>query len=54
MDEVKILQIKQSVFANNDQQAELLRRELKEKGVFFAQFDVIPRFWKNDHAHAHH
>ena len=31
MDEVRILEIKQSVFANNDQRAELLRRELKEK-----------------------
>ena len=54
MDEVKILQIKQSVFANNDQQAELLRRELKEKGVFLLNLMSSPRFWKNDHAHAHH
>ena len=34
MDEVRILEIKQSVFANNDQRAELLRRELKEKTIF--------------------
>ena len=34
MDEVRILEIKQSVFANNDQRAELLRRELKEKRIF--------------------
>ncbi len=34
MDEVKILEIKQSVFKNNDNRAELLRKELKEKGVF--------------------
>ena len=34
MDEVKILEIKQSVFKNNDNRAELLRKELKQKGVF--------------------
>ena len=34
MDEVRILEIKQSVFKNNDEQADKLRRELKEKGVF--------------------
>ncbi|MEZ3507064.1 MAG: hydrogenase nickel incorporation protein HypB [Lachnospiraceae bacterium] len=31
MKEVRILEIKQSVFADNDRQAELLRQELKEK-----------------------
>ena len=31
MNEVRILEIKQSVFADNDRQAELLRQELKEK-----------------------
>ena len=31
MDEVRILEIKQSVFANNDQRDELLRRGLKGK-----------------------
>ena len=34
METVKILQIKQSVFANNDAQANQLRRELKEKGIY--------------------
>ena len=42
VDEVKILQIKQSVFANNDQQAELLRRELKEKGIFLLNLMSSP------------
>lgn len=42
MDEVKILQIKQSVFANNDQQAALLRRELKEKGIFLLNLMSSP------------
>ena len=31
---VKVYEIKQSVFADNDHQAELLRDELKEKGIF--------------------
>ncbi len=42
MDEVKILEIKQSVFANNDQQAELLRKELKEKKIFLLNLMSSP------------
>ena len=34
MEKVRILEIKESVFANNDAQAEKLRGELKEKGVY--------------------
>ncbi len=34
MEKVKVLQIKQSVFANNDAQADRLRAELKEKGIY--------------------
>lgn len=34
MDEVKILEIKQSVFKNNDDEAAALRKSLKERGVF--------------------
>ena len=42
MDEVKILQIKQSVFASNDQQAALLRGKLKEKGIFLLNLMSSP------------
>ena len=42
MDEVKILEIKQSVFKNNDNRAELLRKELKEKGVFLLNLMSSP------------
>ena len=42
MDEVRILQIKESVFANNDQQAELLRKELKRKGIFLLNLMSSP------------
>lgn len=42
MREVKILEIKQSVFADNDRQAELLRSELKEKGVFLLNLMSSP------------
>lgn len=42
MKEVRILEIKQSVFADNDRQAELLRRELKEKGVFLLNLMSSP------------
>lgn len=42
MDEVRILEIKQSVFKNNDEQAAKLRRELKEKGVFLLNLMSSP------------
>lgn len=42
MDEVKILEIKQSVFKNNDDRAELLRQSLKEKGVFLLNLMSSP------------
>ena len=42
METVKILQIKQSVFANNDAQADQLRRELKEKGIYLLNLMSSP------------
>lgn len=42
MREVRVLEIKQSVFADNDRQAEELRQELKEKGVFLLNFMSSP------------
>ena len=42
MKEVRILEIKQSVFADNDRQAELLRKELKEKKVFLLNLMSSP------------
>ncbi|MCR4634043.1 MAG: hydrogenase nickel incorporation protein HypB [Erysipelotrichaceae bacterium] len=34
MDEVRIIEVKQSVFASNERRADLLRKQLKEKKVF--------------------
>lgn len=42
MKEVRVLEIKQSVFADNDKQAEKLRQELKEKGVFLLNLMSSP------------
>lgn len=42
MDEVRILEIKQSVFQNNDEQADKLRHELKEKGIFLLNLMASP------------
>lgn len=42
METVKILQIKQSVFANNDAQANQLRRELKQKGIYLLNLMSSP------------
>lgn len=42
MKEVRVLEIKQSVFADNDKQAEQLRQELKEKKVFLLNLMSSP------------
>ena len=42
MEKVRILEIKQSVFANNDAQADLFRRELKEKGIYLLNLMSSP------------
>ena len=42
MKEVRILEIKQSVYADNDKQAQALRQELKEKGVFLLNLMSSP------------
>lgn len=42
MKEVRVLEIKQSVFADNDMQADKLRQELKEKGVFLLNLMSSP------------
>ena len=34
MDSVRIIEIKQSVFADNDREADRVRTELKRKGTF--------------------
>ncbi|MGN0660013.1 MAG: hydrogenase nickel incorporation protein HypB [Emergencia sp.] len=42
MKEYKVLEIKKSVFADNDARADLLRKELKEKGVFLLNLMSSP------------
>lgn len=42
MDKVRVIEIKQSVFKNNDEQAEKLRGELKTKGVFLLNLMSSP------------
>lgn len=42
MEKVKILEIKQSVFANNDAQASALREELKRKGIYLLNLMSSP------------
>ena len=42
MKEVRILEIKESVFADNDRQADKLRRELKGQGVFLMNLMSSP------------
>lgn len=42
MDEVRIIEIKKSVFEGNDSDANALRRELKEKGVFLLNLMSSP------------
>lgn len=42
MKQVRTLEIKQTVFADNDRQAELLRKELKQKGIFLLNLMSSP------------
>ena len=42
MEKVRVLEIKQSVFASNDAQADLLRAELKEKGIYLLNLMSSP------------
>lgn len=42
MGDIRVLEIKESVFADNDRRAELLRKELKEKGVFLLNLMSSP------------
>ena len=42
MSEYKVIEIKQSIFADNDRDAEKLREELKEKGIFLLNLMSSP------------
>ena len=42
LEQVRILEVKQSVFANNDAQADQLRSELKEKGIYLLNLMSSP------------
>ena len=42
MDPVKVIEIKKSIFANNDEDAALLRKELKAQGVFLLNLMSSP------------
>jgi hydrogenase nickel incorporation protein HypB len=42
MDEVKVIEIKKSVFEDNDRDADALRKELKTKGVFLLNLMSAP------------
>lgn len=42
MDTVRIIEVKQSVFASNDERADLLRKELKEKKIFLLNLMSSP------------
>ena len=41
MENVKILEVKQSIFASNDEQAAALRANLKEKKIFFMRKKIL-------------
>ncbi|MBQ2107906.1 MAG: hydrogenase accessory protein HypB, partial [Bacteroidales bacterium] len=42
MDKVKVIEIKKSVFADNDRDADSLRSELKSKGVYLLNLMSSP------------
>ena len=42
MDEVRVIEIKKSVFADNDEDAGKLRKELKDRGVYLLNLMSAP------------
>ena len=46
MDKVKVIEIKKSVFAENDKDADALRAELKAKGVYLLNLMSPSRCWR--------
>ena len=49
MDHVRIIEVKQSVFADNDKRAAQLRQELKGRGVFLLNLMSSPRLGQDHH-----
>ena len=43
MDSYRVIEVKQSVFADNDADAELLRQELKKQGTFLLVADIYQK-----------
>ena len=41
MKDVRVIEVKKSVFESNDERAALLRKDLKDKGVFLLKSYVI-------------
>ena len=52
MDNVKILEVKQSIFASNDEQAAQLRQRLKEKKIFLLNLMSAPGSGKTTTLHS--
>ena len=42
MKDVRVIEVKKSIFESNDERAALLREELKKKGVFFLNLMSSP------------
>ena len=49
MEKFKVIEIKQSIYESNDLEAEKLRNEMKEKGVFLLNLMSSPGSGKNNH-----
>lgn len=54
MDSFKVLEVKQSIFENNDADAKLLREQLRRDRTFFAESDVFSRLRQDDYAYGGH
>ena len=54
MDNIKILEVKQSIFASNDEQAAALRADLKAKKVFLLKPDERTGVRQNHDAAQNH
>lgn len=53
METTQIIELKESIFADNDREAEQLRQELKKKGVFLLNLMSSPGSGKLQHCCEH-
>ena len=53
MNDVRVIEVKENILADNDKEAQILRDKLKPKKNFSYESDVVSGEWKNNYAFAY-